>query len=102
MHTIGELFVPFHMEQIYAERVAAQGKAHLLATRAVRDVLHCGFTGSEMIQAFDDLVNWVENGVPASGDDILNPAAVAADDFGCTYTEPGVAYRIGMGIPPCP
>lgn len=107
LHTIGELFVPFHMEQVYARRVAAAGKSHLLVSRAIRDVLHCGFTNSEMTQAFDDLVNWVENGVVPGGDDILNPAAVAADDFGCTYTEPGAFHRSGAipgfpAIPACP
>jgi pimeloyl-ACP methyl ester carboxylesterase len=107
LHTIGELFVPFHMEQIYAERVAAQGRSDLLVSRAIRDVIHCGFTSSEMAQAFDDLVNWVENGVRPGGDDILNPATVAADDFGCTYTEPGAFHRSGAipgfpAIPACP
>ena len=30
LHTIGELFVPFHMEQIYARRVLQHGQSHLL------------------------------------------------------------------------
>jgi hypothetical protein len=100
LHTLGELFVPFHMEQIYARRVAAQGNAHLLVSRAIRDVLHCGFTQEEQQRAFDDLVAWVETGVRPEGDDILNPGAVAAADFGCAFTEGFSAFR-GF-LPACP
>jgi hypothetical protein len=100
LHTLGELFVPFHMEQIYARRVAAQGNAGLLVSRAIRDVLHCGFTQEEQQRAFDDLVAWVETGVRPEGDDILNPGAVAAADFGCAFTEGFSAFR-GF-LPACP
>jgi hypothetical protein len=41
------------MEQIYARRVAARGNAHLLVSRAIRDVLHGGFTQDEQQRAFD-------------------------------------------------
>ena len=100
LHTIGELFVPFHMEQIYARRVAAHGKSDLLVTRAIRDVFHCGFTLAEQEIAFDDLVNWVENGVKPDGDDILNPAAVADPAFGCDFT---TSFSGSRGfLPPCP
>lgn len=100
LHTLGELFVPFHMEQIYARRVAAHGNAHLLVSRAIRDVLHCGFTQQEQQRAFDDLVTWVETGARPAGDDILNPAAVAAPDFGCAFTEGFSPFR-GF-LPACP
>jgi hypothetical protein len=43
LHTIGDLFVPFSMEQIYARRAAAEGASGLLVTRAIRDHGHCGF-----------------------------------------------------------
>ncbi len=101
LHTLGELFVPFHMEQIYARRVAAQGNADLLVSRAIRDVFHCGFTLLEQTQAFDDLVDWVENGVKPAGDDILNPTAVADDDFGCNFTT-FAGYRTFIPALPCP
>ena len=100
LHTLGELFVPFHMEQIYARRVAARGNSHLLVSRAIRDVLHCGFTQEEQRRAFDDLVTWVESGIRPEGDDILNPEAVAAADFGCAFTEGFSAFR-GF-LPACP
>ncbi len=86
MHTLGDLFVPFSMEQIYARRAAANGVGDLLVTRAIRDVNHCGFTTVEMERGFADLVNWVSNGVKPAGDDILTPATVANPNFGCTFT----------------
>lgn len=87
LHTLGDLFVPFHMEQEYARRVASKGWSHNLVQRATRDVGHCSFTGPELAQTFVDLAKWVEGGVKPAGDDVLNPAAVAHPDFGCTYTD---------------
>lgn len=96
LHTIGDLFVPFSMEQIYARRAAAEGAAGRLVTRAIRDHAHCGFAVQEEAAAFAALVNWVTNGVPPGGDDILNPAAVADAKFGCQFSVPG-----HVGFPPC-
>nr|WP_263327073.1 alpha/beta hydrolase [Neobacillus sp. Marseille-Q6967] len=86
MHNIGDLFVPFSMEQIYAERIEANGKSELFAPRAIRAVAHCDFTVEEEVEGFQDLVKWVEEGVKPEGDDILNPQAVAAQDFGSQFT----------------
>jgi hypothetical protein len=97
LHTLGDLFVPFSMEQIYARRAAANGVSDLLVTRAIRDVNHCGFATAEMERGFADLVNWVANGVKPAGDDILTPAVVADPNFGCNFTVPGHALA-----PPCP
>jgi len=44
LHTLGDLFSPFVVEQIYAERVAANGASDLLVQRATRDYGHCAFT----------------------------------------------------------
>ena len=62
IHTIGDLFVPLSMEQIYARRAAEQGTFSLLVQRAIRDHNHCGFVVAEEEAAFTDLVNWVQNG----------------------------------------
>jgi len=100
IHTIGDLFVPLSMEQIYARRAAAQGTSDLLVQRAIRDHGHCGFVVAEEEAAFADLVNWVVNGVKPTGDDILKPSepsAVADPTFGCTFSKPG-----HVGFPPCP
>ncbi|MCW5637263.1 MAG: alpha/beta hydrolase [Rubrivivax sp.] len=109
LHTLGDLFVPFHMEQEYARRVAAKGNAHNLVQRATRDYGHCTFTGPELVQTFTDLVKWVELGIKPAGDDVLDPAAVAHPNFGCTYTDkvsprqwntvPGLAF---LTPPSCP
>ena len=86
LHTLGELFVPFHMEQVYARRARAAGTDHLLVQRAIRGRGHCEFAPAEVSTAFGDLVNWVVNGIKPQGDDILDPATVAAPDFGCKFT----------------
>jgi pimeloyl-ACP methyl ester carboxylesterase len=96
LHTIGDLFVPFSMEQIYARRAAAHGASDLLVVRAIRDHAHCGFAEPEEAAAFADLVKWVENGVKPAGDDILTPSAVADPNFGCQFSVPGHA-----GFAPC-
>jgi hypothetical protein len=86
LHTLGDMFVPFSMQQAYAERAAANGRDDLLAVRAIRGTSHCDFQLSELQQAWDDLVRWVEEGIPAEGDDILDPAAVAEPTFGCRFS----------------
>jgi pimeloyl-ACP methyl ester carboxylesterase len=97
IHTIGDLFVPLSMEQIYARRAAEQGTSTLLVQRAIRDHNHCGFAGAEEEAAFTALVKWVTTGAKPAGDDILTPAAVAAPTFGCKFSVPGHA-----GFPACP
>lgn len=86
LHNLGDLFVPFHNETVYAAETAAQGNSDLLVQRAIRGVSHCGFTPNEMIEGMSDLVNWAENGVRPAGDNVGDPAAVAAADFGCAFT----------------
>jgi hypothetical protein len=97
LHTLGDLFVPFSMEQIYARRAIDNGNDDLLVQRAIRGRGHCEFVPSELITAFDDLVNWVVNAVKPGGDDILDPAVVAAPSFGCNFTGAGHPG----GLPAC-
>ena len=87
LHNLGDLFVPFHNEVVYGTEAAANGKQDLVVQRAIRGVSHCDFTGSELVTAFVDLVAWVEQGVKPAGDEVTNPAAVAASDFGCVFTD---------------
>jgi hypothetical protein len=87
LHTLGDLFVPFHMEQEYARRVAANGRSSNLVQRATRDYGHCAFTAPELVTTFVDLVKWVEGGIKPAGDDVLDPAAVASPNFGCKFTD---------------
>jgi len=97
IHTIGDLFVPLSMEQLYAQRVAAEGASDRLVSRAIRDHGHCGFAVQEEEIAFRDLANWVTNGVKPAGDDVLTPTTVADPNFGCQFTLPGHA-----GYAACP
>jgi hypothetical protein len=97
LHNLGDLFVPVHNEIIYAQRVAERGNRDLLVQRAIRGVGHCDFTATEMTTAFVDLVGWVESGVKPAGDDWRDPSAVAAPDFGCTFTDG--SHLLGT---PCP
>lgn len=96
LHTLGDLFVPFAMQQIYRKRAEANGNSQWLVQRAVRATAHCDFNGAEMTAAFDAMVNWATNGVKPAGDDVLDPAVVAHPNYGCTYT---VVTR--QGLPAC-
>ena len=96
LHTIGDLFVPFSMEQLYARRVASAGASDLLVSRVYRDHNHCGFAVQEEEAAFASLVNWVTAGVKPAGDDVLTPSNVADPNFGCQFSLPGHA-----GYAPC-
>ncbi|MBB2944261.1 pimeloyl-ACP methyl ester carboxylesterase [Actinoplanes lutulentus] len=82
LHGIGDLFVPFSMEQYYAR----ESHGRNFVSRAIRDVTHCGFTQPELRQGFDDLVRWVETGRRPAGDAILDRRTVAAATFGCRFT----------------
>lgn len=96
LHTLGDLFVPFVNQQIYARRAARQGSAGRLIQRAIRETGHCTFATSEEAAAFDDMVLWAEDGVVPAGDDVLSPEAVRDPNYGCTFT-----LITRSGIPPC-
>ncbi len=105
LHTLGDLFVPFSMQQIYRQRVEANGKGDLLVQRAIRDFGHCAFTGEELATAFLDLVTWVETGAKPAGDDVLDPAVVADPDYGCAFTTEDRSVPGFLPLPPiaaCP
>lgn len=99
MHTLGDLFVPFVMQQAYADRVASNGASDLLVQRAIRDVGHCAFSDQEWEQGFADLVDWVETGVRPNGDDVF---ATSADTYGCAFTVPDRNPFGPLGIAACP
>ena len=63
LHTTRDPLVPLFHEPVYAAIVDAAGKSDLLVQRAINRFGHCTFTLEEHIEAFQDLVNWVENGV---------------------------------------
>jgi len=86
IHTLGDLFVPFSMQQTYQKRVAAKGNSGWLVQRAIRGASHCDFTVAEQVEAFEAMIKWERDGIKPSGDDVVTPATVAATTYGCTYT----------------
>lgn len=96
LHDLGDLFVPFSMQQEYRKDVARHGRQRLLVQRAIRAADHCEFTPAEVAAAWDDLVRWVRTGARPAGDDVSNPAAVAAPAYGCRFSDPA-AYAAGTG-----
>lgn len=86
LHTLGDLYVPFSMEQIYQKRVAAKGNGAWLVQRAIRGITHCDFTVQEQAEAFDAMIKWERDGVKPAGDDVVTAATVAAPTYGCTFS----------------
>lgn len=87
IHTLGDLFVPFSMQQVYQKRTAANGNSTWLVQRAIRGASHCDFTVAESETAFDDMIKWERDGVKPLGDDVVSPAVVAASSYGCKFTK---------------
>ncbi len=86
IHTLGDLFVPFKMEQVYSARTTAKGTNKWLVQRAIRDVGHCAFTAAEGTAAFDAMIQWEAGGPKPAGDDVTTPAVIADPKYGCTFT----------------
>ena len=86
IHTLGDMYVPWHMEQVYRNRTVAKGNGAWLVQRAIRAPSHCDFTVAEQVNAFRDMATWVESGTKPAGDDVLTPATLANAAYGCTHT----------------
>jgi len=95
IHTLGDLYVPFSMEQIYKRRADQAGTSGLLVQRAIRGISHCDFTVAEQVSAFDAMVKWEQTGVKPAGDDVLTPATVADPQYGCKFTDNTVGQDDG-------
>ena len=103
VHGIGDLFVPFSMDQQYDAMMVAHRQGGLFVDRAIREVTHCGYTTSELSSAFSALVSWIHTGKRPAGDNILNPAAVSSPTFGCRFTDPTPgAHPEFQASVPCP
>lgn len=85
LHTTGDAFVPFSLEQSYRRKTLAVGTDGLLVQRAIRRPYHCQFETAERAQAFDDLVRWMEQGTKPEGDDVL---AADLSTLGLRWTTP--------------
>ena len=111
LHTLGDMYVPFMMEQIYLQRATAKGNNANLVQRAIRAPGHCDFTVAEQATAFSDMVKWVETGVKPAGDDVLTASIIAQPNYGCAHTDDTVgvddsaavkAWRAKGKLPACP
>ncbi len=113
IHTLGDLFVPFSMQQVYQKRVAAKGNSQWLVQRAIRGASHCDFTVAEQVDAFEAMATWERTGTKPAGDDVVTAATVAAPSYGCTHTrnalgqdDPAFVGQLRAGIagstPACP
>jgi hypothetical protein len=96
LHDLGDMFVPFSMEQDYAEDVARHGRSAKVVQRAIRAAQHCEFTPTEVGTAWDDLVGWVNAGVKPAGDNVTDATTVAAADYGCRFSD-RAAWTAGVG-----
>jgi pimeloyl-ACP methyl ester carboxylesterase len=103
LHGIGDMFVPFSMEQAYRADVDSHGEGGLVVQRAIRSVNHCEFDATEAGSAWNDLVSWVDTGQRPAGDAVDNPKTVASPTFGCRFTDPA-AHTTGTRplFPACP
>jgi hypothetical protein len=99
LHGLGDLFVPFSMEQVYAKRAARHGQRWLFVSRAIRATGHCDFTQAELQRGFDDLVRWVRTGHRPAGDPVLSRTLVARPTFGCRFTQ---GQHPNFSAPACP
>jgi len=81
IHDTGDFYVPISLERELYRAVARAGHTDLLVQRIVRAPGHCNFSAQEVIQTFDDAVNWVENGVRPAGDDIMGDLSDAGQQF---------------------
>jgi len=102
IHGIGDLFVPFSMDQRYDQMMTANGEGNLFVGRAIREVTHCGYQTSELSAGFAALVNWIDTGKRPAGDNILAPGAVSSPLFGCRFTDPTPGVHKEFKGAPCP
>jgi pimeloyl-ACP methyl ester carboxylesterase len=63
MHGTGDLFVPIGLEQTYAAKVIAAGNDEWLLQRTFEHAGHCAFNNADVLDAFNDLVTWVDTGI---------------------------------------
>lgn len=66
LHTTRDPLVPFWMEERFRSVVEAAGNEHLLVQRPVEGFGHCAYGSEALVEAFHDLVSWVEEGVKPS------------------------------------
>jgi pimeloyl-ACP methyl ester carboxylesterase len=109
LHTLGDMYVYFKMEQIFRTRADAGTGKNWLVQRAVRGISHCDFTVAETVAAVDAMLKWEQTGVKPTGDDVLTAATVGASNYGCNFTinttgqdDAATTAAIRASLPACP
>jgi acetyl esterase/lipase len=108
IHTLGDGYVWFSMQQVYKRRADAAGTADKLVQRAVRGLGHCDFALAEEEEAFDAMVIWQQTGRRPAGDDVLDPAVVASPTYGCRFSraprleDSALVKSLRTKLPDCP
>ncbi len=109
LQTLGDLIVPFSMQQVYKRRAMSNGSDVWLVQRSIRSPGHCDFTIAEQVEAFEAMVNWDLTGVKPAGDEVLDPATVSARNYGCAFTrdntgqdDPDWLNVVRKLLPSCP
>ena len=95
VHGTGDLYVPISLQRDLKRAVDAAGRSQWLVQRTIRVPGHCGFSRAEQRRAFDDLVNWVRDGVRPEGDDVMGDLSNA----GLKFTDPLRPGDPGMRTP---
>ena len=67
LHTRYDNIVPVRHEYVYEQLAVAAGSGDMFVHRIFDRPGHCAVSADEQLQAFQDLVGWVENGVKPVG-----------------------------------
>lgn len=109
IHTLGDMYVPFEMEEVYRTRANTGTGNNWLVQRAIRGVSHCDFTVAETVAAIQAMLDWEQYGIKPTGDDVLTAGIVGTANYGCQFTNntTGVDDLPGIGavratLPACP
>jgi hypothetical protein len=84
LYTTADFIVPVINAQALQRAVDSAGRSNLLVQRLIRAPGHCGYSGQEQSQAFDDLVKWVRLGQRPEGDNVFGDLS----DAGRRFTNP--------------
>ncbi len=99
IHDTGDFYVPIAQEQALDQAVARAGNSNLLVQRIVRAPGHCNFSAQEVIQTFDDGINWFEHGVKPAGENVMGDLSNAGLQF-TNPLRPGDPGTLDFSPPP--
>jgi hypothetical protein len=108
IHTLGDGYVWFSMQQVYRRRADAAGTSGWVVQRAMRGLGHCDFTLAEEAEAFDAMAVWARFGRKPRGDEVLDAATVAAPTYGCGFSRAAsdddapLVRQLRTRLPACP